>query len=109
MFKFNNIKNLKKEKITENTRICFDCDNHYTPYKNNLPFLYCPYCEKKTYGFDNESFERFDKNYYNILKNDLKENQENLELINKFINLLEKLKSEINLNLDEEELEIPLI
>ncbi len=83
MFKFNVINFFKKEKITENTRICFDCDNHYTPYKNELPFLYCPYCGKQTYGFDNESLERFDKNYSYILKNDLKENQGYLKLIDK--------------------------
>lgn len=94
MFKFN-IKFFKKRKITENTRICFDCDNYYTPYKNELPFLYCPYCGKQTYGFDNESLERFDKYYFDILKNDLKENYEDLEFLDKFINLLEELKFEI--------------
>ena len=50
-------RNIKNKKISENTRICFYCDNHYSPCKGELPFLYCPYCGEKTFKFDNESFE----------------------------------------------------
>ena len=42
----------------KNTRICFDCDKEYSP-KDKVPYLYCPYCGKKTFGFDDESCERF--------------------------------------------------
>ena len=45
-------------KVNEFTRFCFDCDNAYTP-DDGLLWVYCPYCGKQTYGFDDESIERF--------------------------------------------------
>ena len=54
----------KKIKPNARTRICFDCDFHYNSRKGEREFLYCPYCGKKTYGFDDESFERFDKEHF---------------------------------------------
>ena len=53
--------NLKK--VTKNTRFCFDCDNQYTPRRHDKPWLFCPYCGRKTFGFDEESFKRFKEEY----------------------------------------------
>ena len=50
-----------QKKSNANTRFCFDCDNEYNPPRRGLPWLYCPFCGKKTFGFDDESYERFDK------------------------------------------------
>lgn len=55
------IKYANKKKPNEKTRMCFDCDNEYTPKKSDLPWLYCPYCGKKTFGFDDESYSRFEE------------------------------------------------
>lgn len=48
----------------EKTKICFECDYHFDSNdQNSLEFIYCPFCGKKLFGFDDESFNRFDKEY----------------------------------------------
>ena len=47
----------------EITTFCFDCDYEFRRTENKLVYKYCPFCGKETYGFDDESFERFNKNY----------------------------------------------
>lgn len=85
------IKYANLKKVTENTRLCFDCDNQYTSRKGDLPWLFCPYCGKKTFGFDLESFERLDEYYDHFEDNTI---DENIEYIEKFIICLEMIKND---------------
>ena len=55
-----------KGKPNAKTRFCFDCDFQFNPAIGEKDILYCPYCGKKTYGFDDESFVRFDKDYPDV-------------------------------------------
>ena len=55
-----------KRKPSASTRFCFDCDFEFDPAIGEKDILYCPYCGKKTYGFDDESFVRFDKDYPDV-------------------------------------------
>ena len=50
----------------EFTTFCFDCDYEFRKSKDEPITKFCPYCGKKTHGFDDESFKRF----YNDEEND---------------------------------------
>lgn len=82
------IKYANLKKITVKTRLCFDCDNQYTPRLGDLPWLYCPYCGKKTYGFDKESLERFDNDYgdFDEYKDDV--NIQHIEYVSHYLEFL---------------------
>ena len=61
------------EEVKLHTRLCFNCGLHFTSKSKNDDILYCPYCGKKTYGFDDESLERFDKDYSDLEDGDTNE------------------------------------
>ena len=59
---------LNDDEEDEFTRFCFDCDYEFPKTENELIYKFCPFCGKETYGFDDESFERFNKNYGDLDK-----------------------------------------
>lgn len=85
----------KKNPFNEYTRICFSCDFNFPSENEKDMFIYCPYCGKKTFGFDEESFERFDKEY--CIEDDLKKDCENCMIIESFCDgfrgILRKIES----------------
>ena len=62
---YNHLKFKKRNDcINEKTKMCFECGYHFNfNDQNNFEFIYCPFCGKKVFGFDDESFNRFDKEY----------------------------------------------
>lgn len=62
-------------RTNEKTTFCFDCDKEYTFSKQDESFLFCPFCGKQTYGFDNESFKRFEKDYLEYNESDNNNNE----------------------------------
>ena len=54
---------LNDDEDGEFTRFCFDCNYEFCKTEDEIVYKFCPLCGKETYGFDDESFERFNKNY----------------------------------------------
>lgn len=53
-----------ERKVEPETTICFDCDFHFTPKNGGKKIMFCPYCGKQTYGFDEESFKRYEIEFF---------------------------------------------
>ena len=76
----------KKSPFNEYTRICFNCDYHFLSKNEKDMFIYCPYCGKKTFGFDEESLVRFDMEC--DISDNFKKDCDNCMIIESFCDVL---------------------